>query len=106
MEKNIISSIDESIKTFQLLKNEKLILQIEKVINKITKCLKNKGKIIFCGNGGSAAHAQHFAAEYVSKFEKLENLLRQYPLQRIHQLLHQYLMILITSIFFQSKLKH
>ena len=71
MEKNIISSIDESIKTFQLLKNEKLILQIEKVINKITKCLKNKGKIIFCGNGGSAAHAQHFAAEYVSKFEKI-----------------------------------
>ncbi len=71
MKKKIIFSINESIKAFQLLKNEKLLLQIEKVINKITKCLKNNGKIIFCGNGGSAAHAQHFAAEYVSKFEKI-----------------------------------
>ena len=32
-------------------------------IDKICKSLKNKGKIFFCGNGGSAADAQHLAAE-------------------------------------------
>lgn len=32
-------------------------------------CLKNGGKILACGNGGSAADAQHFAAELVNRFE-------------------------------------
>jgi D-sedoheptulose 7-phosphate isomerase len=32
-------------------------------------CLKNDGKILICGNGGSAADAQHFAAELVNRFE-------------------------------------
>ena len=32
--------------------------------------IKNKGKIIFCGNGGSAADAQHLAAELVVKYQK------------------------------------
>ena len=33
-------------------------------------CLKNGGKILSCGNGGSAADAQHFAAELVGRFER------------------------------------
>jgi D-sedoheptulose 7-phosphate isomerase len=33
-------------------------------------CLKNGGKILVCGNGGSAADAQHFAAELVGRFER------------------------------------
>ena len=33
-------------------------------------CLMNEGKIMACGNGGSAADAQHFAAEMVGRFEK------------------------------------
>ncbi|KIA82217.1 MULTISPECIES: phosphoheptose isomerase [Chromobacterium] len=33
-------------------------------------CLMNEGKILACGNGGSAADAQHFAAEMVGRFEK------------------------------------
>ena len=32
-------------------------------------CLTNDGKILACGNGGSAADAQHFAAELVNRFE-------------------------------------
>ena len=32
-------------------------------------CLMNDGKILSCGNGGSAADAQHFAAELVNRFE-------------------------------------
>jgi len=32
-------------------------------------CLQNGGKILACGNGGSAADAQHFAAELVNRFE-------------------------------------
>ena len=37
--------------------------KIEIVIDKISNSLKKKGKIFFCGNGGSAADAQHLAAE-------------------------------------------
>lgn len=34
------------------------------------QCLINDGKILACGNGGSAADAQHFAAEMTGRFEK------------------------------------
>ena len=34
------------------------------------QCLMNEGKILACGNGGSAADAQHFAAEMTGRFEK------------------------------------
>ncbi|WP_274585593.1 phosphoheptose isomerase [Neisseria leonii] len=36
----------------------------------LTNCLMNDGKILICGNGGSAADAQHFAAEMTGRFEK------------------------------------
>ena len=35
----------------------------------MVQCLKNDGKIMSCGNGGSAADSQHFAAELVNRFE-------------------------------------
>jgi D-sedoheptulose 7-phosphate isomerase len=35
----------------------------------IVTCLLNDGKVLACGNGGSAADAQHFAAELVNRFE-------------------------------------
>ena len=37
---------------------------------KMVACLMNEGKILACGNGGSAADAQHFAAEMVGRFDK------------------------------------
>ena len=36
----------------------------------LTECLLADGKILSCGNGGSAADAQHFAAELVGRFER------------------------------------
>lgn len=44
---------------------------IEEVIKLVINCYKNNGKILICGNGGSAADAQHFASEFINKF-KLE----------------------------------
>jgi D-sedoheptulose 7-phosphate isomerase len=35
----------------------------------MVQCLKQDGKILACGNGGSAADAQHFAAELLNRFE-------------------------------------
>jgi D-sedoheptulose 7-phosphate isomerase len=35
----------------------------------MVSCLMNDGKILVCGNGGSAADAQHFSAELVNRFE-------------------------------------
>ena len=37
---------------------------------RMVACLMNEGKVLACGNGGSAADAQHFAAEMVGRFEK------------------------------------
>ena len=36
----------------------------------LINCLMNDGKILICGNGGSAGDAQHFAAEMTGRFEK------------------------------------
>ena len=43
----------------------KMTKDIIDVINNIQKRLKKGGKILFCGNGGSAADAQHLAAEFI-----------------------------------------
>jgi len=42
---------------------------IEKISDVLTASLKAGGKILICGNGGSAADAQHIAAELVSRYE-------------------------------------
>ena len=34
------------------------------------ECLRSGGKVMACGNGGSAADAQHFAAELIGRFER------------------------------------
>lgn len=44
--------------------------QIEKAYEKIEQTFKSGGKLLVFGNGGSAADAQHFAAELVCQFEK------------------------------------
>ena len=40
-----------------------------KAAKAIVRCLQQGGKVLACGNGGSAADAQHFAAELVNRFE-------------------------------------
>jgi D-sedoheptulose 7-phosphate isomerase len=64
--KNIIqSSIDVK---QQVLENEELLQTVAAVTDAIVDALKNGGRIYFCGNGGSAADAQHLAAEFSGRF--------------------------------------
>ena len=44
--------------------------EIAKAAKELISCLKAGNKIIVCGNGGSAADAQHFAAELVGRYKK------------------------------------
>lgn len=48
----------------------KLTAPIAKAAELIVGSLKNRGKILTCGNGGSAADAQHFSSELLNRFEK------------------------------------
>ncbi len=52
----------------QVLQNEELLSTVEKLVEVITASLKRSGRIYFCGNGGSAADAQHLAAEFSGRF--------------------------------------
>src|SRR4051812_36321588 len=45
-----------------------LIDQMDAAARLIVQSLRNGGKLLICGNGGSAADAQHLAAELVSRF--------------------------------------
>lgn len=43
---------------------------IIKTVKLITHCFRSKGKLLLFGNGGSAADAQHIAAEFIGRFQK------------------------------------
>ncbi len=60
--------LSEHIETAQ--KMEKAIPLIEEAAQLSLEALKNKKKILLCGNGGSAADAQHIAAELTGRFKK------------------------------------
>lgn len=61
--------IEDSIQTKKTLLTQSMLQQIENVSNKVIESLNSGGKVIFAGNGGSAADSQHLAAEFVSRFE-------------------------------------
>ena len=61
--------IDEHQKTITSLK-ESLTEKIEAAALISAAALKNGKKLLFCGNGGSAADCQHLAAEFVGRFQK------------------------------------
>ena len=52
----------------RLLGEDVLIQQVYDLAEKCTAALRVGGKIIFCGNGGSFADAQHLSAEFTSRF--------------------------------------
>ena len=64
--KNIIQN-SISVKQ-QLLEDETILATIQEVTDKIVACFEGDGKVLFCGNGGSAADAQHLAAEFSGRF--------------------------------------
>ena len=68
-------SLKETLKN-KIALNKKLLLlenKISEVIDLFTKTIKNNGKILICGNGGSAADAQHLAAELLIRLKPKSN---------------------------------
>lgn len=60
--------IEKSIETKRnILENENILSKIRDVSLVIVDSLKNGGKVLICGNGGSAADSQHIAAELVGR---------------------------------------
>ena len=52
-----------------ILQDSQLIETVTKVGEEMVRALRNGNKVLFFGNGGSAADAQHLAAEFVGRFE-------------------------------------
>ena len=68
MKGEIKNEIQKSIDTkLKVLNDNEIICKIELMVKKSIESLKNGGKIIFCGNGGSFGDSQHLAAELVSR---------------------------------------
>lgn len=65
----------------KLLADDAMINRIEVVVNLLTEAFKNGNRIYFCGNGGSAADAQHLAAEFSGRFYKNRRAL---PAEALH----------------------
>jgi D-sedoheptulose 7-phosphate isomerase len=71
MEKRIQEIIQASIDTKKsVLSDASLLTTIEKTVTVITKAFQQGNTVWFCGNGGSAADAQHLAAEFSGRFYK------------------------------------
>ncbi len=70
MQDYIISTIESSIQLQKTLLEDKVMLEnIQIAAYKMAETLKSGGKILLCGNGGSAADSQHIAAELIGRFE-------------------------------------
>src|SRR5204863_6551359 len=54
----------------KLLQDETLLKKIADAVEVVTTAFRNGNKVLFCGNGGSAADAQHLAAEFSGRFYK------------------------------------
>jgi D-sedoheptulose 7-phosphate isomerase len=77
--KDIISA---SIQTKQKILNDDAFVQkMQTVVDVITHAFKQGNKVLFCGNGGSAADAQHLAAEFSGRFYKDRKAL---PAEALH----------------------
>jgi D-sedoheptulose 7-phosphate isomerase len=71
MKNSIQSLIQASINVKQsILADEAILHSLEAIVTAVTNSFKNGNKVMFCGNGGSAADAQHLAAEFSGRFYK------------------------------------
>jgi|TARA_B110000438_G_scaffold283004_1_gene310560 D-sedoheptulose 7-phosphate isomerase len=68
----MLKKIKQSIKESIVLKKkiERFSKEITNSVNLVANTLANEGRIFLCGNGGSAADAQHLAAEYLIRLKK------------------------------------
>lgn len=82
MTERIKSIIEASVETKQqLLQNEMLLKTVSDCVEVIVAAFKSGNKVLFCGNGGSAADAQHLAAEFSGRFYKDREAL---PAEALH----------------------
>jgi D-sedoheptulose 7-phosphate isomerase len=69
MQDKIKQIISSSIAVKQAVLGDSMLLEtVENISKEMVTCLKNGNRIYFCGNGGSAADAQHLAAEFSGRF--------------------------------------
>jgi D-sedoheptulose 7-phosphate isomerase len=77
-----LSIIESSISLKQtILKDSLLTNKIVAAVETISEAFRNGKKVLFCGNGGSAADAQHLAAEFSGRFYKDR---RSLPAEALH----------------------
>ena len=82
MSKRIKEIISASIAVKQqVLADEALLQQICNAVQAVTDAFRHGNKVLFCGNGGSAADAQHLAAEFSGRFYKDRKAL---PAEALH----------------------
>lgn len=63
------TALSESILVKEKIRDDQILVNnVIELSNDCVACLKKGGKIIFCGNGGSFADAQHLSAEFTSRF--------------------------------------
>lgn len=66
---DIAGAIRRSIEVKEKILNDASLLDtVSKVCDAVTEAFRSGGKVLFCGNGGSAADAQHLAAEFSGRF--------------------------------------
>ena len=69
MKSKIKKCISSSVENFTRIFDDRDILdQIERIVLLCIESYKSDNKILFCGNGGSAADAQHISAELTGRF--------------------------------------
>ena len=69
MKKAIIKAVSDAVKIKKgILEDNELLEKISAVAEEMVSAFKGGGKVLFCGNGGSAADAQHLAAELSGRF--------------------------------------
>jgi D-sedoheptulose 7-phosphate isomerase len=61
---------EEYLKLGEKMNDTAFIKPLEELVAVMEKCFKSGGKLLIAGNGGSAADAQHFAAEFVGRYKK------------------------------------
>ena len=65
----ILNEIGKSVATLERVATDAALLAAtEEFAERMVRCLRAGGKVLWCGNGGSAADAQHMAAEFVVRF--------------------------------------
>jgi D-sedoheptulose 7-phosphate isomerase len=67
----LVETMEASIRVKEaFLRQEELISLVEKIAQRMVEVFQGGGRVYFCGNGGSAADAQHLAAELSGRFYK------------------------------------